>query len=110
MLSSRILTTVEAHAEGEPGRVITGGLPNITGASVFEKMQNMQALHDDIRLLMLREPRGNPGLCCNALVPPCDPDADMGFIIMEQTEYPHVWLEYDMRCDGLAGNRHSTNV
>lgn len=88
MLSSRILTTVEAHAEGEPGRVITGGLPNITGASVFEKMQNMQALHDDIRLLMLREPRGNPGLCCNALVPPCDPDADMGFIIMEQTEYP----------------------
>jgi proline racemase len=37
---------------------------------------------------MLQEPRGNPALCCNALVAPCDPRADAGFIIMEQTEYP----------------------
>ncbi|PSL20006.1 proline racemase family protein [Shimia abyssi] len=88
MRTTRLLTAVEAHAEGEPGRVITGGLPHIPGESVFAKMQYMQANHDDIRLLMLREPRGNPGLCCNAIVPPCHPTADMGFIIMEQTEYP----------------------
>ena len=85
---SRMITAVEAHAEGEPGRVITGGLPHIPGESVFAKMQYMQAHYDDIRLKMLREPRGNPGLCCNALVPPCDPTADMGFVIMEQQEYP----------------------
>ncbi|MEP2533379.1 proline racemase family protein [Shimia sp.] len=88
MRITRMITAVEAHAEGEPGRVITGGLPHLPGASVFEKMQHMQTHHDDIRHLMLREPRGNPALCCNALVPPCHPDADMGFIIMEQTEYP----------------------
>lgn len=88
MRTSRIITAVEAHAEGEPGRVITGGLPNIPGNSVFEKMQWMQANADDIRLLMLREPRGQPALCCNAIVPPCDPRADAGFVIMEQTEYP----------------------
>jgi proline racemase len=88
MRTSRMITAVEAHAEGEPGRVITGGLPPIPGASVFEKMQWMQAHADDIRLLMLREPRGNPALCCNALVPPCHPEADAGVIIMEQTEYP----------------------
>jgi proline racemase len=83
-----MITAVEAHAEGEPGRVITGGLPPIPGQSVFEKMQWMQAHADEIRLLMLREPRGNPALCCNAIVEPCDPAADAGFIIMEQTEYP----------------------
>lgn len=88
MRTSRMITAVEAHAEGEGGRVITGGMPPLPGASVFEKMQAMQADHDDIRTLMLREPRGNPALCCNALVPPCHPDADAGFIIMEQTEYP----------------------
>ena len=88
MRASRIITAVEAHAEGEPGRVITGGLPHLPGRSVFEKMQWMQANADDIRLLMLREPRGAPALCCNAIVAPCDPRADAGFIIMEQTEYP----------------------
>lgn len=84
---SRMITAVEAHAEGEGGRVITGGMPLLRGNSVFEKMQDMQANHDDIRLFMLREPRGNPALCCNALVPPCDPTADAGFIVMEQSEY-----------------------
>ena len=88
MRVSRMITAVEAHAEGEPGRVITGGLPHMPGETVFAKMQWMQDNLDEVRLLMLREPRGNPGLCCNALVPPCDPSADAGFIIMEQMEYP----------------------
>lgn len=88
MRSTRMITAVEAHAEGEGGRVITGGMPPLRGASVFEQMQHMSAHHDDIRLLMLREPRGNPALCCNAIVPTSHPDADAGFIIMEQTEYP----------------------
>ncbi|MCA0869652.1 proline racemase family protein [Seohaeicola saemankumensis] len=85
------LTAVEAHAEGEPGRVVTainGALPDFPGDSVFAKMRWMQDNRDDLRLLMLREPRGYPALCCNILVPPCDPRADAGFIIMEQTEYP----------------------
>ena len=88
MRASRILQAVDAHAEGEPGRVITGGMPLLRGATVFEKMQDMAQNHDDIRLQMLREPRGNPGLCGNAIVPPCHPEADAGFIIFEQTEYP----------------------
>ena len=88
MRISSVITAVDAHAEGEPGRVITAGLPHIPGASVYEKMRWLEANRDDIRLAMLREPRGYPALCCNAIVPPCDPSADAGFIIMEQTEYP----------------------
>ena len=37
---------------------------------------------------MLREPRGYPGLCCNLILPPTRPEADAGFVIMEQTDYP----------------------
>lgn len=88
MRISSVITAVDAHAEGEPGRVITAGLPHIPGASVYEKMRWLEGNRDDIRLAMLREPRGYPALCCNAIVPPCDPAADAGFIIMEQTEYP----------------------
>lgn len=88
MRSTRMITAVEVHAEGEVGRVITGGMPRLKGDSVFEMMQDMAQNHDEIRTLMLQEPRGNPAICCNALVPPCDPRADAGVIIMEQTEYP----------------------
>ncbi|MGX9356378.1 proline racemase family protein [Roseobacteraceae bacterium S113] len=87
MRSTRMITAVEAHAEGEGGRVITGGMPPLKGASVYEKMRDLATNHDHIRTLMLQEPRGNPALCCNVLVPPCDPSADAGFIIMEQSEY-----------------------
>ncbi len=45
---------------------------------------------DDICTLMLQEPRGNPPLCRNVVVPPCHLDAFAGHIIMEKTEYVHM--------------------
>jgi proline racemase len=81
------LTAVEVHAEGEPGRVITAGMPELPGETMLEKMQWLEANADHIRLRMLREPNGYPALCCNAIVPSNHPEADAGFIIMEQTEY-----------------------
>ncbi|MCO5220841.1 MAG: proline racemase family protein [Thermomicrobiales bacterium] len=88
MRFDRMITAVEAHAGGEPGRVITGGIVDVPGDTMFAKMQHLQRHRDEIRRLMLREPRGYPGLCCNILLPPTDPAADAGFVIMEQVEYP----------------------
>lgn len=88
MRISNMITAVDAHACGEPGRVITGGVPPIPGSTMFEKMQWMHENYDGLRQRMLREPRGYPALCCNVLLPPTHPDADAGFVIMEQTEYP----------------------
>lgn len=84
----RRLTAVDVHAEGEPGRVITGGMPDLPPGTMLEKARWLEANADHIRLQMLREPRGYPGLCCNAIIPSDNPAADAGFIIMEQTEYP----------------------
>ncbi len=69
-------------------RVITGGVPHIPGSSVFEKMKWLKTEEDDLRMMMLREPRGYPPVCCNLIIPPCHPDADAGFIVTEHTEYP----------------------
>ncbi len=88
MRFNSMITAVDAHACGEPGRVITGGVPHVPGATMFEKMQWLHRNYDWLRLLMLREPRGYPALCCNVILPPTHPDADAGFVIMEQTEYP----------------------
>ncbi len=79
---------VDAHAGGEPGRVIVSGIADVPGATMFEKMLHLSAYHDDLRRRMLREPRGYPAANCNLLLPATDPAAAAGFVIMEQVEYP----------------------
>jgi proline racemase len=88
MTFSRTIRAVDAHACGEPGRVIVAGVPDVPGETMFEKMTYLRTHHDDLRKLMLREPRGYPAANCNVLLPPTRPEADAGFVIMEQTEYP----------------------
>ncbi len=88
MQLSRLITAVDAHAGGEPGRVITGGVLDVPGDTMHAKMRHLGDHGDDLRRLMLREPRGYPALCCNLVLPPTLPEADAGLVIMEQTEYP----------------------
>lgn len=83
----RMFNAVETHS-GEPMRVITGGVPQIPGETVYEQMKWLEKNDDQIRKLMLREPRGYPPVCCNLIVPSKHPEARAGYIIMEQSEYP----------------------
>lgn len=84
----RELVAVDAHAAGEPGRVIVGGVTDVPGTTMLDKMHHLATFHDDLRLLMLREPRGYPAANCNLVLPSADPRAAFGFVIMEQAEYP----------------------
>src|SRR3954452_24254219 len=88
MRLARMLQAVDAHAAGEPGRVIVGGVLDVPGATMLEKARHLEAQGDELRRLMLREPRGYPGLCANVILPPTRPDAQAGFVIMEHVEYP----------------------
>ena len=83
-----VIRAVDAHAAGEPGRVIVGGVEGVPGATMFEAMTWLRANRDDLRLRMLREPRGYPAANCNLILPSRDPVADAGYVIMEQVEYP----------------------
>jgi proline racemase len=85
---SKLIHAVDLHACGEPGRVITGGVLDVPGRSMFEKMRHFAEHHDDVRKRMLREPRGYPAANCNLILPPADARAQAGYIIMEQVEYP----------------------
>jgi proline racemase len=88
MRLSNLITAVDLHACGEPGRVITGGVLDVPGRTMFEKKIWLQQHADHLRKRMLREPRGYPAANCNLLLPPTHPQADAGFVIMEQVEYP----------------------
>jgi len=88
MRVSKMIQVVDAHAAGEPARVIVGGVLDVPGETMFDKMVHIRTHHDDLRLRMLREPRGYPAANCNLILPPAHPDADAGYIIMEQVEYP----------------------
>ena len=83
-----MIHAVDLHACGEPGRVIVGGVLDVPGESMFEKMQHLSQKADSLRLRMLREPRGYPAANCNLILPSNNPEAVAGFVIMEQTEYP----------------------
>ena len=89
MQLARTITAVDAHAAGMHGRVVLGGVGalSVPGRTMFEKKQHLERHGDGFRKLMLREPRGNPAAMVNLVLPPADPAADAGVIIMEQSEY-----------------------
>ena len=87
MNAKRIISVVGCHAEGEVGDVITGGVLPPQGRTLFEQMRDMQRNHDDVRRLLMCEPRGSVARHCNLLVPPVNKDCQVGVIIMEPTEY-----------------------
>jgi proline racemase len=88
MRLARMIQAVDAHACGEPGRVLVGGVLDVPGRTMLEKMLHLQTHGDALRKLMLREPRGYPAANCNLILPPTSPEAAAGYVIMEQTEYP----------------------
>jgi proline racemase len=88
MRLTRMIQAVDAHAAGEPGRVIVGGMLDVPGATMFDKMRHLAEHGDGLRKLMLREPRGYPAVCANVILPATHPEADAGYVIMEQVEYP----------------------
>lgn len=89
MQFAKTIAAIDAHAAGMHGRVVVGGVGslNVPGRSMFEKKQYLEQQQDGFRRLMLREPRGNPAAMVNLVLPPTDPAADAGVIIMEQSEY-----------------------
>lgn len=87
MRSTKVIHTVSVHAEGEVGDVIVGGVAPPPGQTLWEQSRWI-AQDDTLRNFMLNEPRGGVFRHVNLLVPPKDPRADMGFIIMEPIHTP----------------------
>jgi proline racemase len=66
-----------------PTRVITGGVPMLPGATMLERKLWFEANMDDLRLLLMREPRGHGAMSGAILQPPTRADADWGVLFIE---------------------------
>ncbi|HEX8102289.1 MAG TPA: 4-hydroxyproline epimerase [Solirubrobacteraceae bacterium] len=77
------VTAVDSHTEGMPTRVVTGGVAPIPGATMLERKLHFEAHSDDLRLLLMREPRGHGAMSGAILQPPAREDADAGVVFIE---------------------------
>jgi trans-L-3-hydroxyproline dehydratase len=87
MRTSRSIHIVSCHAEGEVGDVIVGGVAPPPGDTLWAQSRFI-AEDQGLRQFVLNEPRGGVFRHVNLLVPPKDPRAQMGFIIMEPEDTP----------------------
>jgi len=81
------LTTIDAHAAGEPLRVVTGGYPELPGRTMLEKRQVARDRFDHLRHALMLEPRGHADMYGAILTPPVTPDGDLGVLFMHHAGY-----------------------
>jgi proline racemase len=87
MRSAKVIHVVSCHAEGEVGDVIVGGVAPPPGETIWEQSRFI-ARDETLRNFLLNEPRGGVFRHFNLLVPPKDPRAATGWIIMEPADTP----------------------
>lgn len=87
MRSINTVHVISAHAEGEVGDVIVGGVRPPPGETIWEQSRFI-ARDETLRNFVLNEPRGGVFRHVNLLVPPKHPEADAAFIIMEPEDTP----------------------
>src|SRR5213593_1265069 len=77
-----ILRTIDAHAAGEPLRLVVEGWPAPTGRTMIEKRAWARAQQDHLRRTLMFEPRGHADMYGALLTVPERADSDAGVLFM----------------------------
>ncbi|RUX80292.1 proline racemase, partial [Mesorhizobium sp. M2A.F.Ca.ET.040.01.1.1] len=80
MRTNRIFTVIDSHTAGHPTRTVTSGIPPLRGSTVRERMNDFRDNHDNLRSLLLHEPRGHAAMCAAVPVPSHVADQGLFFI------------------------------
>lgn len=83
MRSRRVFHVVDSHTEGMPTRVVVGGIGTIDGETMFDRRRRFLAHMDEVRTLLMYEPRGHGAMSGAILQPPTRTDADWGVLFIE---------------------------
>jgi proline racemase len=84
---ARAIQTVDSHTEGNPTRVVVGGVPVPPGATLGERRDWLIEHDDGLRQLLNFEPRGSGMMCSAIIMPPIAATADFSVLLLEQDEY-----------------------
>jgi proline racemase/trans-L-3-hydroxyproline dehydratase len=83
----KIISAIDTHTEGNPERVVTGGIPSIPGKTMLEKSKFARDNLDYLRTMLVHEPRGHSNMYAALLVPPAVEEADIGVLYLEPGGY-----------------------
>ena len=83
MRFDKLITAVDSHTEGMPTRVVTSGFGPVPGKTMFEKKRYVEENLDYLRTRLMFEPRGHSSMSGSVLLPPTNPEADLGVVFIE---------------------------
>ena len=83
------VTAADYHTAGEPFRIVSVGLPDIAGATVLDKRAGAPSNQEleQIRKLLVNEPRGHADMYGGFIVEPNDDGADFGVLFWHGDGY-----------------------
>lgn len=82
-----VIHTIDAHAAGEPLRVIIGGIPALKGDTILERRLYARTQLDHLRTMLMWEPRGHADMYGCLLTPPVSKEADFGVLFLHNDGY-----------------------
>ena len=81
------VAAVDYHTGGEPFRIVTSDVGPIAGRTILEKRRHCAEHLDDVRRLLVFEPRGHADMYGCFVVEPEDGGADLGVVFFHNAGY-----------------------
>ena len=81
------IRTIDAHAAGEPLRLIVDGFPSPQGRTMLDKREWVRKKADHLRRALMLEPRGHADMYGAVLTEPVAPGSHAGVLFMHNEGY-----------------------
>ncbi|WP_219838501.1 proline racemase family protein [Paenibacillus sp. R14(2021)] len=87
---SKWYSAIDMHSGGVPVRIVTGGLPQVPEASQNERAEYFAAHFDQVRQLLMAEPRGHHGMTGVIVTTPVRKDSHFGLLFMNNEGFAPI--------------------
>jgi proline racemase len=84
------IVTIDSHTQGEPTRLLIGGVGTLPGGTMKEKRAYFESRYDHVRMLLTREPRGHRGIMAVVVTEPVSSQGQFGLFYMDARRYPYL--------------------
>ena len=84
------IKTIDAEVAGESVRLIVEGAPSVPGETMADKRKWLQRNADQLRRMLMLEPRGHAGMHGAMITTPVSPNAHFGLLSMHAAGFPLV--------------------
>ena len=84
------IVSIDSHTQGEPTRLLVGGVGTLPGSTMKDKRDYFESRYDHVRMLLTCEPRGHRGIMAAVVTEPVSPEGKFGLFYMDARRYPYL--------------------